>query len=102
MPSLLTLTAFLLRKERGGGLIKIFKLQTGGLFEGGLTRAFTVTFRDCVLTMFTACEHGKRGVTVRVSTRLGNPYKSWCFILIPQDLVGIETQSNSRNIVLLS
>ena len=102
MSSLLTLTAFLLRKERGGGLIKNFKLQTGGLLEGGLTRAFTVTFRDCVLTMFTACEHGKRGVTVRVSTRLGNPYKSWCFILIPQDLVGIETQSNSRNIVLLS
>ena len=39
MPSVLTLTAFLLREEgEGGELIKKFNLQTGGLLsrEGGL------------------------------------------------------------------
>ena len=33
MPSVLTLTAFLLRGEGGGRIIKNFNLQTGGLLE---------------------------------------------------------------------
>ena len=36
MPSVLTLTAFLLGEEGGGGLIKNFNLQSGGWLEGGL------------------------------------------------------------------